>query len=99
LIQPILEHLIRNRPQLRKLTLNYGRESAIQGQFMLTAAENPFIEELKLFCCHGLQTSHLDRFFRLNRNIRDWNFFGAISWSVGVNAIPLVLRTMIPSMF
>jgi len=70
LIQPILEHLIRNRPQMRKLSLRYGREPAILGQFMLTAAETPFIEELDLFGCARLQTSHLDRFFRLNRNIK-----------------------------
>jgi len=51
LIQPIPEHLIRNRQQLRTLHLSHSQAPAQLGlffQFIEAATQNPLIEELRL---------------------------------------------------
>jgi len=85
LIQPIMEHLISNRTQLRKLSL---RGTPVQAQhelilqFMEAATQNPLIEELHLrdFSI-DFPVSHFAQFFRMNRNIKKLDF-----WNISIVA-------------
>jgi len=76
IIQPILEHLIRNRTQLRKLTLSRAPWPQTPAtlelifQFMEAATQNVWIEELNLSYISSFPVSYLARFFRVNRNIK-----------------------------
>jgi len=69
LIQPILEHLIRSRTQLRKLSLWDARTPALLQlilQFMEAATQNVLIEELSFYSIINLTVDHFARLFRTN---------------------------------
>jgi len=63
LVQPILEHLIRNRIHLRKLTLSSGRmPQELNFRFIEGAAQNPSVEALCLIVAN-LSVHHFARVF------------------------------------
>jgi len=76
-IQPILQHLIRSRTQLRKVSVSWLLMPSpatlalreLLFQIMEAATQNPLIEELAL--SEGtLPVSHFTRLFNMNRNIK-----------------------------
>jgi len=79
LIQPILEHLIRNRTQMHILTIanvDTNNPTLLQAvlQAMEAAAQSTSLEELWLFGIHSFPASHLQRFFSGNRNLKTLRF-------------------------
>jgi len=65
-IQQILEHLIRNQIQLRKLTLSHAGTPAQNDsvlQFMEAATQNPKIEDLSFRFIPSFPVSHFAQFF------------------------------------
>jgi len=104
-MRPILD-LIRNRTQLRKLTV--GRRSSRKQksdprqknhapalallQFMEVATQNPTIEELSLSFIRYLPVSHLVRFFRMNSNIKRLEINNCGIWAGGGDTAAAIAR-------